>query len=93
MATSPHQPESLADEITRLKADLDELRQTRRQILALGQSSAGGGISTNYPSLQYVDQQIAWLTAQIKAKVDQLNGETTNLQPGVNLLSHRSEYA
>jgi hypothetical protein len=92
MATSPHQPESLSDEITRLKAELAELRNTRSQILILGQSSAGAGVSTNYPSLKDIDAMISQKQAEVKAKVDQLNGDTDNLQPGVNLLSHASEY-
>lgn len=92
MATSPHQPEALADEITRLKAELAELRATRSSVLALGQSNAGGGVSTNFPSLRDLDAMISQKQAEIKSKVDQLNGDTANLQPGVNLLSHRSEY-
>lgn len=92
MATSPHQPESLADEITRLKAELAELRATRSSILALGQSNAGGGVSTNFPGLKDINAAIAAKQAEVKAKVDQLNGDTANLQPGVNLLSHASEY-
>jgi hypothetical protein len=93
VATSPHQPESLADEITRLKADLSELRAHRSQVLVLGQSSAGGGISTTYVGLKELDARIDWMVAQIKAKVDQLNGDTTNLQPGVNVGAYTSEYA
>jgi hypothetical protein len=93
MATSPHQPESLADEITRLKAELASYRSARDQVLAIGQSTSGGGTSTNYPELTRLDATIARLEARIRAKVDQLNGETANLQPGVNLLSHASEYS
>ena len=93
MATSPHQPESLAEEITRLKAELAELRQARSQILVLGQATAGGGTSTTYANLADINLRIDALQAVIRSKVDQLNGDADNLQPGVNLLSHRSEYA
>lgn len=93
MAQSPHQPESLSDEITRLKEELVELRATRSSVLALGQSSSGAGVSTNFPSLKAIDDRIDWLVAQIKAKVDLLNGDTANLQPGVNVLSYGSEYS
>lgn len=93
MATSPHQPESLADEITRLKAELAECRAARSQILAIGQSSAGGGTSTTYPTLAVLDARIDWLVAKIAAFVDQLNGDTANLQPGTVLTTVRSDYA
>lgn len=93
MATSPHQPESLSDEITRLKADLAEKRALRSQIQTIGQSNGGGGQSTTYADLFRLEREIGWLEAKIKAKVDQLNGDTDNLQPGVNLLSHASDYS
>jgi uncharacterized small protein (DUF1192 family) len=92
LASSPHQPESLAQEITRLKADLLRKENLLAQIETLGQSTAGGGLSTTYSDRVALVAEIAQLRAVIKAKVDQLNGDTGNLQPGVNLLSHRSEY-
>jgi hypothetical protein len=93
MSTSPHQPQSLSDEITELKSELTTLQNARNQILVLGQSHAGGGTSTNYPTLASLDARIDWLKAKIKAKVDQLNGDSDNVQPGVVLSQYRSDYA
>jgi uncharacterized small protein (DUF1192 family) len=93
MAISPHQPESLIKEITRLKAELASYRNARDQILAIGQSSSGGGTATTYAELQRIEKTIARLQADIAAFTDQLNGDTTNIAPGTVLLAVRSEYA
>lgn len=92
MSASPHQPESLAAKITRLKADLAEKIALRSQIQTLGQSNSGGGTATTYSNLDQLNREIEWLEAKIAAFVDQLNGDTANLQPGMVLGSHRSEY-
>ena len=92
MSTSPHQPESLAQEITRLKADLARKENLLAQIETLGSSNSGGGISTTYSSREPLVAEIAQLRAVIKAKVDLLNGDSDNLAPGMNRLSYRSEY-
>lgn len=92
MATSPHQRETLSDKITRLKVDLEEKRALRSQIQTLGQSTAAGGVSTTYADLPRLEAAISQLEAKIDALIDQLTGDTASLQPGVNLLSHRSEY-
>lgn len=75
MATSPHQPSRLQDKITALKAELAEKKQARSQILALGQSHAGGGMSTTYPSYKELDDQIKMLEFQIEGFTAQLTGE------------------
>lgn len=92
MASSPHQPTSLADEITELKRDLAEKKALRSQIQTLGQSVSGGGAATTYPNLRELDAAIARLSADIKAKTDQLNGDSTNLQPGMNTLAFNGDY-
>ncbi len=92
MSTSPHQPESLAQKITRLKADLLRKENLLATIETLGSSTSGGGMSTTYPDRDKLSAEVAQLRAIIASLVDQLNGDTANLQPGVNLLSHASEY-
>lgn len=93
MADSPHQPESLSDKITRLKSELTEWENMRSQILRVGQTSAGQGMSTTYPQLGECQRQINGLRAQIAALTDLLNGDTAHTQPGTNLLSHASDYS
>jgi hypothetical protein len=92
VATSPHQPISLADQITALKADLEEKKNLRSQIQTIGQSSGGGGTSTNYADLYKLNREIEWLEARIAALVDQLNGDKNNTQPGTVLTQIRSDY-
>lgn len=93
MATSPHQPEPLADEITRLKSELAAYRSARDQILVLGQSTAGGGVSTSHADLSRLERTIARLQADIAALTDQLNGDTDHIAPGTVLTTVRSDYS
>ena len=93
MATSPHQPEQLADKITRLKEELASYRSARDQILILGQSTSGGGIATTHAELKRLEDQIAWREAQIAALTDQLNGDPDNIAPGVNEIRTVSDYS
>jgi pyrimidine operon attenuation protein/uracil phosphoribosyltransferase len=92
MATSPHQPEQLADKITRLKDELATYRSARDQILVLGQSTSGGGVATTHAELKRIEDQIAWREAQIAALTDQLNGDSDNLAPGMNEVRSVSGY-
>jgi hypothetical protein len=92
MATSPHQPKSLSDQITELKADLQEKKNLRSQIQTIGQANSGGGQSTTYVDLFKLNREIAWLEAKIAAFTDQLNGDTDNLQPGTVLTQVRADY-
>lgn len=91
MATSPHQPTRLQDRITDLKAELAEKKQARSQILALGQSNSGGGVSTTYPSYQRLDEEIKWIDRQIETLTAQLVGDPIS-QPGVNQQQYRADY-
>lgn len=90
MATSPHQPESLSDAITRRKADLLRKENLLAQIETIGVSSSGGGTSTSYSSRENLVAEINQLRAIIESLVAQLNGAPV-VQPGVGLLAYRSE--
>lgn len=91
MATSPHQLQRLQDRITSLKAELAEKKSARSQILALGQSYAGGGMSTTFPSYRELNEEIKQLEFQIDALTADLTG-TCMPAPGVVLLQTVSEY-
>jgi hypothetical protein len=91
MAISPHQPKSLSDRISELKEDLASKKALRAQMEAIGQTFAGGGMSTTYPSYGYVCAEIAQLEAVIESLTARLNGEDAPL-PGVVLHQVRSEY-
>jgi phage shock protein A len=90
MSNAAHQLESLSDKITRLKRELVSYENARDQILAIGQSHAGGGASTNYAELQRLEARIDHLRAQVDALTAQLTG--ADFQRGVNLAEHRSDY-
>lgn len=92
MAVSPHQPKSLSDRISELKDDLAAKKALRTQIETLGQTMAGGGMSTTYPPYNVVCEQIAQLEAVIESLTARLNGEEAPL-PGVVLHQYRGEYA
>lgn len=89
--TSPHQPQSLSDRITDLKEELKAKRDLRAQMETLGQTTSGAGLSTTYPSYQYVSARIDWLVAQIEALTAQLNGDEVPA-PGIVLQQFRSDY-
>jgi hypothetical protein len=91
MSTSPHQPKSLADQITELKEEREEFIAARKQMLVLGQTTSAAGMSTTYPSLQFVVGRIADLNAQIESLTAQLVGDGIPAA-GVNLARHVSEY-
>jgi len=90
MATSPHQPESLEDMITRRKTDLTRKEALLAQIETIGISNSGGGTSVTYSSRENLVAEIHQLRAIIESLVAQLNG-TAALPPGVGLFAYRSE--
>lgn len=91
MAVSPHQPKSLSDRISELKADLAAKKALRSQIEAIGQTTAGGGTATTYPSYALICEQISQLEAVIESLTARLNGEDAPI-PGMVLNQFKSEY-
>jgi len=91
MATSPHQPESLSDKITRLKRDRDRKQALLEQIETIGVSSSGGGTATTYQDPFRLQEDIRWLNSQIESLTAQLNGDPI-APPSINLLQNKSEY-
>lgn len=92
MAVSPHQPQSLSDKITKLKAELAQKEALRDQMEALGQTTSGAGTSTTYVSYNAVLERIDWLNAQIESLTAQLVGDA-HTPPGVILQQYRSDYS